>query len=63
MKTSITEKDLLAMANSASKISRILERQRKHDLSMQALSNLMGFLVKESHQYSSSPTRINVVSI
>ena len=63
MNTSITGKDLLTMVNSSRKISRILERQSKHALSMHAMSSLMGFLEKESQQYSSSPTRINALSI
>ena len=62
MKSSRTVEDLYIMVNSAHRPSRRKERQRRYDLSMQALPILMAFLGKEIHQYPSSPTRINYVS-
>ena len=62
MRISKTGKDLSVMVDSARRPSSRIERHRRHATIMQALPSLMELLGKESHQYPSSPTRINAVS-
>ena len=63
MKNSRTVEDLYTMVKIVNRPSRRNERQRKHAPRMQALPSLMAIIEKEIHQYPSSPTRINAVSI
>ena len=63
MKSSRTGEDLYIMVNSVNRPLKRREIHRIYALSMQDLPSLMSFLGKESHQYPSSPTGINVVSI
>ena len=53
----------IKMVNYANRTSRRRKIHRRHALSIQYLSSLLGFLGKESQQYPSSPTWINAVNI
>ena len=63
MNNSRTRKDLSIMSNSYHITSMRRERQRIHELSIQALPILMASIGKEIHKHPSSTRRFNDVII